>query len=445
MEAQLIENGILTQSLATVAAMDIYVATTGDDDTGDGLVGNPYLTITRAYQDVPYTLRHLVHIHVAAGAYTDWPQGINNRYEAAGRLSIDGTAAMVDVDAGPYTIDAGALVALGDSYAFDIPAVGGGLAPGAWDGLFIEWLDGTAVGRMCAIIENDATDIRIQGTVTMPSAGDKFKIVQPGAVVTLPAVDCVIDGDGDNRHDNTIAIAGMKIIASNKVTIQCKSLALPSCILNLGALTIYGCAINGGYQGSDTAFLDVPAIVGGYGIAAVITDVVGGQQCMYQGLGTLFGLTFLRSFDLAAGGLNVQLGAFKNTGGYGIDAFGRVMGFSTGNVYIEAKVTHGAIQLKDCATFRIDTLFVQEGLAAVYTKGICSGTISGLGGVDANVTNALLLANGSRVSIEAATCTLLGASGAGNEIKWSSGAANSAMPAANLEVNDALGAQVVGT
>ena len=65
--------------------------------------------------------------------------------------------------------------------------------------------------------------------------------------------------------------------------------------------------------------------------------------------------------------------------------------------------------------------------------------------MDANVTNALLIANGSRVSIEAASCTLLGASGAGHEIKWSSGAADSAMPAQNLEVNDALGAQVVGT
>ena len=446
MEAQLIEKGILTQSLATVAAMDIYVATTGDDETGDGLVGSPYLTITRAYQDVPYTLRHLVHIHVAAGAYTDWPEMIRNTYDAGGRLSFDGTAAMVDVDAGPYTIGGGAPTQVGDSRAYDVPVVGGGLAVGGWDGLFLELLDGAAAGTLFAVIENDATDVRIQGGYTMPSAGDTFKIVEPGVEVTLPAVDCTIKGDADGSDLSVMGFAGMKLIASEDVKITCKNLQVPACILAFGNCSVFDSKLSGGFWGTDMAWIDVPVIVTGYGFAAVLTDSVGGRGITIQGQVSAWGLTFLRHVDLATADVEVANGAIKSTTTYSIDAHHTSPRVTLVTMYMEAKVTKGAIQVAYCGCLNVDGLYVQEGLAAVHLQNMCCNvSIKKLSGVDANVTNALLIANGSRVSIEAASCTLLGASGAGHEIKWSSGAADSAMPAQNLEVNDALGAQVVGT
>jgi len=444
MEAQLIEKGILTQSLATVAAMDIYVATTGDDETGDGLVGSPYLTITRAYQDVPYTLRHLVHIHIAAGAYTDWPEMIRNTYDAGGRLSFDGTAAMVDVDAGPYTIGGGAPTQVGDSRAYDVPVVGGGLAVGGWDGLFLELLDGAAAGTLFAVIENDATDVRIQGGYVMAGAGDKFKIVQPGVTVTIPAVARTIDGDADGLDINILAIAGMKLIASEPVAIKAKSLNVPCCLLDLGAVEITGCKLASTYWGSDSSYLDVPAYIANYGTAAVVTDSVGGKDLYCGGNSEFIGLTFLRSVQAYKGSLTVAISSVKNTAGFGIDAYTSIATFNAAALYIEAKSTHGAIRLAQCGAFHIDSLYVQAGLAGVELREMSVGLITTLGGVDANVTNALLIGNGCRASIVAATCTLVGATGAGNAIAFSSGAGNSAYPAQNLEINDALGAQIVG-
>ena len=445
MEAQLIEKGILVQSMATVAAMDIYVATTGDDDTGDGLVGNPYLTITRAYQDVPYTLRHLVHIHVAAGAYTDWPELIRNTYETGGRLSIDGTAAMADKAVGPYTVGGGAPVKLGDSVAYDVPVVGGGLTPGAWDGLFLEWLDGAQAGHICAIIENDATDVRIQGGWTVGGAGDKFKIVEPGVEVTLPAVTHAIEGDADGSEINVLALVGMKLIASTRVTIKAKCLTVTASILDLEVVTTDDTKLDASYWGTITSFIDVPIFVTGWGAAGVVTDVGGGGAVSCKGNCELYGLTFIRSVDTLKSNFRITACAIKSVANYGIDAYTGVATFTLANVYIEAVVTKGAIQASYCGALSIGGLYVQEGLAALHIKRMCGAcTIAELGGVDANVTTALLLINGSSLVIAAATCTLVGATGAGTAVRWSSGAADSAYPAANLLVSDALGAQVVG-
>jgi len=429
--------------LATVAAMDIYVATTGDDETGDGLVGNPYLTITRAYQDVPYTLRHLVHIHVAAGAYTDWPQGINNHYEVGGRLSFDGTAAMADVSAGPHTIAAGALVALTGSLTFDIPVVGGGLAVGAWDGLFMEMLDGAQSGSLYAIVENDATDIRIQGFYAMPSAGDTFKIIEPGAVVTLPAVDATIRSDGDDKQNSKdLNIVGMKLVASDSIKVDARFLRVACSIIDCASITFTNCDLVSSFAGADTSVLDVPAYVAG-SIPAIMTDAVGGKYIFFQGMCSVVGVAFLRSLDMSSGSLDLIMSSIKNLVDYGIDAYRGILSIAT--TYIEAKSTHGALRLTDCGNFHIDGLYIQAGIAGIHVVRMSNGTISALTGVDANVTNGLLLANGSRLSINAAACVLVGATGAGTAVRWNSGAADSAYPAANLEVNDALGAQVVGT
>ena len=60
----------------TTYAGDWYIATTGDDATGDGSIGNPYATLLTAYTaasagDI---------IHVAAGTYTIAPMTGNVNY-----------------------------------------------------------------------------------------------------------------------------------------------------------------------------------------------------------------------------------------------------------------------------------------------------------------------------------------------------------------------------
>jgi hypothetical protein len=59
-----------TKIFASCAARVIYVATNGNDSTGTGAVGAPYLTISRAIQDIPYCLTYDAQISIGAGTFT---------------------------------------------------------------------------------------------------------------------------------------------------------------------------------------------------------------------------------------------------------------------------------------------------------------------------------------------------------------------------------------
>ena len=50
---------------------DIYIATTGDDTTGDGSVGNPYLTLAKALSVLPNELDSDCTVHIADGTYAE--------------------------------------------------------------------------------------------------------------------------------------------------------------------------------------------------------------------------------------------------------------------------------------------------------------------------------------------------------------------------------------
>ncbi len=56
----------------TTAATEIYVTTTGNDTTGDGSLGNPYLTIFRALQDIGQfgIILNTVNINISSGTFT---------------------------------------------------------------------------------------------------------------------------------------------------------------------------------------------------------------------------------------------------------------------------------------------------------------------------------------------------------------------------------------
>ena len=59
-----------TKVFTACASKTIYVTTGGNDSTGTGAVGAPYLTVNRALQDIPYYLQHDVSINIGAGTFT---------------------------------------------------------------------------------------------------------------------------------------------------------------------------------------------------------------------------------------------------------------------------------------------------------------------------------------------------------------------------------------
>ena len=56
---------------AITTPVDIYIDDDGDDDTGDGTVGNPYATMVKALSLLPDDIRSSATIHVADGTYAE--------------------------------------------------------------------------------------------------------------------------------------------------------------------------------------------------------------------------------------------------------------------------------------------------------------------------------------------------------------------------------------
>lgn len=429
----------------TTTDMDIYVnAATGSDVTGNGTAALPYATITKAFEDVPYFIKHVVHIHVAAGTYTAFPELIEHRMGEGGALSLDGTAALVDVDAGPFTTDAGGAVVLTDTYIADNPVVGGGLTPSAWAGKLLLGLSGGIDGVIGGIIDNDATDVRINMGYCLPAAGETFKIVEPGVEVQVPGGQRVrIKVDSDAQFP--MAIAGIKMTSSDQVDINAGYILTAASDLNLDALTLYNTVLYGGYYGTAipaASILDLPGIVGSWGGGGVMSRPGTGLCTLYDS--NLAQLVAIRPVDVGGGVASIDAMAIVSVGDYGIDAYSRVTYLRAWGTYVKAKSTKGALQVSICRNLDIVGFFVQEALAGIHVTEGAGGFVASLHGVDANVGNGMLVGNGSSVVVEASSCDLAGASGAGHEVKWESGAADSAYPAANNVITDALGAQVVG-
>lgn len=61
------------------ADVNLYVSTTGNDSTGNGASGNPYLTIARALQDVPLFVSQHYIINLASGTYRE-QVNVSGRY-----------------------------------------------------------------------------------------------------------------------------------------------------------------------------------------------------------------------------------------------------------------------------------------------------------------------------------------------------------------------------
>lgn len=446
MEAQLQEKNLRRVVYATTSDMDLYVATTGDDVTGDGSVGSPYATITRALQDVPKEIRHIVHVHVAAGTYADFPEEVNFELIGSGAaFSIDGTAAISVVDAGPYTIDVGGVAALGGTSTSLITVAGGGLMPAAWQGKFLRMLTGAAAGHLVACADNTASVATVQHSWSMLAPGDTFEIVEPGVEFS------VAHNVGLKLSSGTAT--PIRLLLGIKLTVQ--DLTVSSGLWSMAGTVLdyrYG-YFKGDADVSGYAFTslplallaDVPGILTGWGGTWLCAAPPGTETTTLNDAAKITGVCMIRSLDLAYGSPMVgNVTIYHDAATYGIDAYILLGGANLSSVSVRVPATRDAIGIKNTGYAALDLIHVTQARYAVLVGVGANAVINELRGVDANVTNALYVSQGSRVSTKATGCTLVGASGAGNAIKWASGAANSAYPAANNVVTDALGAQVAG-
>ena len=274
---------------ATSAPMSLYVATTGDDDTGEGTALNPYATVERAYSDLPARLKHECKILVEAGNYASgWPIEIAPQIEDEGSLAIVGVG-VPTVSSGPHTITGAAALGTG-GHVLTVGA--GGL--GADDGLCGQMVMVTSAGARQSfcylVVANTDTTITIAYSDAPPQNADVANIVTPPVTIAVDSAVIAPRGIGGvkttapwtwkterlvlhNLHLNFSAspesLAPMQIkgasLPTDGVRLVCVRVTFPATVY--GGLTVSDAEINGGasYHGSF-------ATDGATGIANLLLD-----------------------------------------------------------------------------------------------------------------------------------------------------------------------------
>ena len=210
MEAELYPSDILAGIVlpATTKNLTIWVSTTGDDTTGNGSAGKPYLTITKAFEQVPHVIRHKINVRIGAGAYTDWPRVIRHVAEGDGQLTVEGLGTPTVV-AGPFTLTGAA--DLGSGRGWDLTVATAGWGVDDYAGKFIRFTDtGDLIDRIIPVHRNSADIIETLDTATygasIPAAGTTFNVIEPTVEVTLANDSSVFDltSNGIRRGANFI-------------------------------------------------------------------------------------------------------------------------------------------------------------------------------------------------------------------------------------------------
>lgn len=166
--------------------VDIYIETTGDDNTGDGSVAKPYATIQRAFRDIPLKTKEQRRIYLGAGTFdidrdVHWTSYFG-RHEMYGTTSVEAS----------QTIDV--VVAADDADGLQLQSTGAGWTPDEHVGKHITWTSGNYNGQYGVIYHNTADTIFVSHSVnigsidiygTVPTAGDTYDILSLDTTINL--------------------------------------------------------------------------------------------------------------------------------------------------------------------------------------------------------------------------------------------------------------------
>lgn len=173
----------------TVRDLDIYVSQADGDDTNDGTELSPYATLIRAMLDVPRRVRHLVHIHLAAGSY-DTPDLIGpEEISGDGFLLFDGTAEYKTIVSNCEVDD---FIPIYDNVAATVNFSPDGSNLDDYKNKFmLVTSGGDAVGHFYPILGNQQVTTEPEEMIIGnhyaedPAVADKFSIVEPGVTINV--------------------------------------------------------------------------------------------------------------------------------------------------------------------------------------------------------------------------------------------------------------------
>lgn len=169
---------------ATREDIDIYVSTEGHDEAGDGSEVNPYKTVKRALQDVPFIVRHTVHIRIQKGEYDDFPAVVERAYEDIGQLLFEGVGDDTVIDG---TFTATAIESNWQRGYETITVAGAGWTPDEFRGYFVSYKSTYRAGQYSTIYKNtEDTIILVKNSIGSSPLenGVNFDIIEPPVSIT---------------------------------------------------------------------------------------------------------------------------------------------------------------------------------------------------------------------------------------------------------------------
>jgi len=165
----------------TTSTTNIYVETTGSDVTGDGTIGSPYRTISKALNSIEQFLSGVFIIRVGTGTFA----GYTLRKNTAGsvRIIVWGT---------PTVLVAETTATSGTTET--ITVTGAGWTPSAYAGKFIRMTAGTGylndtstnpqLNNLYPIIDNTADTLTLPVFSSAFNNTSKFEIVEQGTIIS---------------------------------------------------------------------------------------------------------------------------------------------------------------------------------------------------------------------------------------------------------------------
>jgi hypothetical protein len=220
----------------TMAAITLYVATTGND-SADGLtVGTPLRTISAALRKIPFIVEHDCTINLAAGTYDE--HITTPRFMLNANITVQG-ATMTSYTPGTG-LSAGTMDgSFGTQWSPQVAVCStGGWTADTLGGYFLQITSGAATGTIIPICTNTATTlsfgtfVNLAGSTTYDLQGVTFQLVQPatiltnsGATATMNITTCIGASTNNSGNANTTA-AGRALLVFDSVAIQKTSGAL---------------------------------------------------------------------------------------------------------------------------------------------------------------------------------------------------------------------------
>jgi hypothetical protein len=419
---------------STTSNMEIYVSPSGSDEIGDGSEGSPYATLNKAHSVIPHEIApdHIVHIHLAAGTY-DQPDIIN--FDVQGYLHYDGSAAMADYDAGPYTIASGGFSIVVAYFVGEIIVSGGGLTPNDFQGKFIQFLTGSRAGMITGILSNTATMIRIANWgLATPTDGDTFKIVEPGAEIAISSSLDVYGG----RTLSPYGFFGIKFTGGDSKTFRVGG-NKPT-VRHMGS--IFDVKVHGqggqllGYaNGIPAGSVDATGWLVDWEGCGIVTQKITAERFLlyYTSIIGAPSVYAVAKESLYMEGCHV-VDPVNNEGIY----VGSASKFAMGGMYFDCAGKR-CITSDDAACLSISVTYVEAALIAFSIGPANQVTFGNVDGNSSNVTYVMNIYAGSAVTRE----TSMGLTGTTADVRFNTNAATHSYPASGNWVTDSVGAFLV--